>query len=321
MFPFVVADIGGTNARFALVTGKAGDQFQLGEIRIFNGGEYSTFSSALRAYLANLVDCRPTAACVAVAGPVAEGKARMTNLNWILNGEEIRTEFGFTKFEILNDFGALAVATSRLTPEDVIPVKSGTASITGNKAILGPGTGLGVAGLAYAGDSGWLTIPSEGGHVNVPPATALECEVIKAAMEQHGYVSAEMFVSGPGLINLYRALAAVKGMEPQIMEPQELTTRALGGTDALCHETLNMFCGFAGSVASNVALTYGAKGGVYLAGGILPRFVEFLRASPFSERFTQKGAMSHYVADIPVHIIGHEQTAFLGCATWLSQKL
>lgn len=318
MFPAIVADIGGTNARFALATEKEGDQFDLTDIRILNGRDYPTFSDALKTYIDGLRGVSPKSACVAIAGPIEGDHARMTNLNWAFSQAEVKREFGFDRFAAINDFAALAVATSRLTEEHLVPIKSGFADPVGNKAILGPGTGLGVAGLARAGTS-WLPIPSEGGHVNVPAATTLECEVLMAAVDQHGYVSAEMFVSGPGMVNLYKALAEVRDVQAEVLEPSQITDRALNGSDALCRETLEMFCGFTGSVASNAALTYGAKGGVYLAGGILPRFIDFLRESPFLERFSQKGVMSHYVADIPVSVISHEQTAFLGCVAWLMQ--
>lgn len=318
MFPAIVADIGGTNARFALANPTGGDQVELTDIQILNGRDYPEFADALKTYIDSLRGISPKSACVAIAGPIDGDHARMTNLNWAFSQAEVKREFDFERFAAINDFAALAVATSRLTEEDMVPIKSGFADPMGNKAILGPGTGLGVAGLARAGTN-WLPIPSEGGHVNVPAATMLECEVLRAAVDQHGYVSAEMFVSGPGMVNLYRALAEVKDLRAEVLQPKEITDRALAGSDALCRETLEMFCGFAGSVASNAALTYGAKGGVFLAGGILPRFIDFLRESPFLERFSQKGVMSHYVADIPVGVINHEQTAFLGCAAWLLQ--
>ncbi|WP_188149737.1 glucokinase [Teredinibacter waterburyi] len=319
MYPSIVADIGGTNARFALVTGEREGQFILERIVILNGSDYASFSDALAAYLKTLdASVKPISACVAIAGPIDGDNVRMTNLNWSFTQSGIREEFGFEKFAAINDFASLAVATSALKPVDLIQIKGGVRDPKGNKAILGPGTGLGVAGLVYANGS-WLPIPSEGGHVNVAPATALECEVVKAAMEQHGHVSAEVFISGPGFVNLYKALCVVRGEQARVVEPKDITHDALAGTDPVCVETMELFCGFIGSLSGNLALTYGAKGGVYLAGGILPRFVDFVKNSSFNERFSSKGVMSPYVKDIPVDIIGHEQTAFLGAAAWLAQ--
>lgn len=318
MFPSIVADIGGTNARFALVTGESDGQFVIENISILNGSNYPSFSAAMRDYIDSLGGVKPHSACVAIAGPIDGDNVRMTNLSWSFSQTAVREEFGFDKFAAINDFGALAVATSALLDQDLQSIRAGTRDPHANKAILGPGTGLGVAGLAYNGGT-WLPIPSEGGHVNIAPATPLECDVIKAAMARHGHVSAEVFISGPGLVNLYNALCDVRGQQPRALEPSDVTGGALDGSDPLCVETLSLFCSFIGSLSGNLALTYGAKGGVYLAGGVLPRFQDFLLSSDFKDRFAGKGIMSHYVENIPVDLITHPQTAFLGAAAWLAQ--
>lgn len=318
MFPSIVADIGGTNARFALVTGSENGQFTIENIQILNGAEFEGFADAMSAYIDTLGSLKPFSACVAIAGPIAGDSVKMTNLSWSFTQSGIRKTFGFEKFAAINDFAALAVATSALNENDLIKVKSGARNPEGNKAILGPGTGLGVAGLAYT-ETGWLPIPSEGGHVNLAPATPLECEVLKVAMATHGHVSAETFISGPGLVNLYRALCTVNGIQARDLEPKDITADAEAAKDQNCVYALSLFCSFLGTVSGNLALTYGASGGVYLAGGILPRIIDFLKDSDFRERFTHKGVMSHYVEDIPADIIAHPQTAFLGAATWLAQ--
>ncbi len=320
MFPFIVADIGGTNARFALATGKQNDRIQIEEPRTLNGRDYPTFADALEAYSGTLKGIKPHAACVAIAGPVGEDRVSMTNLSWEFSLSEMRKRFGFEKFAALNDFAAQAVAASQFQDSDLLNIKPGVADPLGNKAIFGPGTGLGVAGLAY-NKGGWLPIPSEGGHVNIAPATELECDIVKAAIARWGHVSAEHFISGPGLVNLYTVLANVRGEQPRDLEPQDVTDAALNNTDPLCREALELFCSFLGSLAGNLALTYGATGGVYMAGGILPRFAEFLRTSAFTERFSDKGVMSKYVKDIPASIVIHEQAAFVGAAAWLLQQV
>lgn len=320
MFPFLVADIGGTNARFALVTGKDGDQFSIEHMTVLSGADYPSFSAAMKTYIDSLDGPQPTAACVAIAGPIGGDQVSMTNLDWSFSKKQIQEEFGFTAFDAINDFGAVAIATSKLTEKDLVNIRPGQAQEFANKAILGPGTGLGVAGLVY-GPGQWVPVPSEGGHVNVAPATAFECEVIAAAMKTHGHVSAEVFISGPGLVNLYQAVCAVRGEEAKTLEPKDVSTAALENTDAACLQSLNTFCSFLGSLSGNLALTYGGKGGVYLAGGILPRFSDFLRNSEFSQRFEDKGIMSKYVKDVPVNLISYDQTAFLGAAAWLEQQL
>lgn len=318
MFPYIVADIGGTNARFGLVTGEQGGQPQIEEVHVLDGDAYASLQDAMRAYIDIAGIKTPKAACVAIAGPIDGDDARMTNLNWAFTQSGVKEEFGFEKFAAINDFASLSIATSKFTEADLTEVRAGKMDIRGNKAILGPGTGLGVAGLAYT-DKRWVPIPSEGGHVNIAPATALECDVIKAAMREHGHVSAEIFISGPGLVRLYKALALVRDEVAQDIQPKDVTTKAVENSDALCRETLELFCSFIGTLSGNLALTYGARGGVYLAGGILPRIVEFLRASDFNRRFEDKGVMSHYLKDIPVNIISHSQPGLLGSAVWIAQ--
>jgi len=151
------------------------------------------------------------------------------------------------------------------------------------------------------------------------PATEFEAEVIKAGIRRFGHVSAEVFISGPGLVNLYLCICDVEGAATEALEPKDITSAALADSDDLCLSTLNTFCCFLGTLSGNLVLTYGAKGGVYMAGGIVPRFVDFLKASKFNERFSEKGIMSHYVAKVPVSVIHYDQIAFLGAAAWLDQ--
>lgn len=320
MYPYLVADIGGTNARFAIVTGKEAGHYQFQHITKLNGRDYSSFSAALRSYLDGLEVESPRNACVAVAGPIDDNSIKMTNLPWAFSTAGLTEEFSFGTVELMNDFAALAVSTSELVESQMLLVKPGEAQARSSKAILGPGTGLGVAQLVNASGV-WQPIASEGGHVNLSPATALECEVIAAGMKRYGHVSAEVFISGPGLVNLYSALADVRGEQAVFTEPQQVSSAAMAGDDRLSRESLELFCSFLGDFSGNLALTYGAKGGVYLAGGILPRFVDFFCNSDFVARFSEKGIMSDYLTDIPVNLIGYEYAALLGAAAWLDQKV
>ena len=321
MFPYVVADIGGTNARFAVVVGRDGEQFLFEDVQILKGANYDDFEDAFADYLSNHTDEKIQAACVAIAGPIQGDEVKMTNLPWAFSQSDLAQKYGLKLFTAINDYTALAVATSRLPDSGLASLVTGTRLSNKNKAILGPGTGLGVAGLAFAEDF-WLPIPSEGGHVNIAPADAFEAEIIALAIKSQGHVSAEDFVSGPGLVNLYRYIAEVRGETPELaLKPSDISDKALSNTDALCRETLGMFCAFLGTVSGNLALTYGAHGGVYVTGGIIPRFVDFVVQSQFSERFRNKGKMSHFLEDIPVDVVIYEQTAFLGAAAWLEQQL
>lgn len=318
MFPFIVADVGGTNARFALVTGKEDGRFRFEAPQKLNGHNFPTFADALATYLDSLGGLKPRGACVAIAGPVGDDRVSMTNLPWQFSLSEMRQKFGLETFCALNDFAAQAMGAGQVQESDLIHIKAGLPDPTGNKAVFGPGTGLGVAGLVY-GKQGWIPIASEGGHVNIAPATAYECDIIKAAQTEFGHVSAEIFISGPGLVRLYTTLAKVRGESARELEPKTVLADALAGSDPLCLETLNVFCSLLGTLAGNLALTYGATGGVYMAGGVLPRFHEFLRNSEFIERFSNKGVMSKYVKDIPASLVIHEEVAFTGAAAWLLQ--
>lgn len=320
MYPYIVADIGGTNARFALVTAKNNKNFRIEHIKILTANEYNSISDALRDYMSSIGSLNPQAACVAIAGPVVGDRVRMTNLSWEFSCEDIAKEFNLHTFVAMNDFAAVAAACSQVSDDHLITVKEGTEAENETKVVFGPGTGLGVAGLVN-NQGKWLPVPSEGGHVNIAPATPFEADVIKAAMSQHDYVSAEKFISGPGLLNLYKAICLVKGEEAKDITQADISKGAVAGNAPTLHETLTTFCSFAGSFAGNLALTYGAKGGVYIAGGILPRFSDFLLESPFEERFSNKGVMSHFLESIPAKLMVHPETAFVGAAAWLEQQI
>ncbi len=320
MYPYLVADIGGTNARFALVTGKKDQQFTFEHIRILDAKGFASLSDAVRHYLASAGDLQPSAMCIALAGPVTGDLVRMTNLSWEFSCSSVSREFGVTDFLAINDFAAVAAACGQITADHLVTIKTGESNHQATRAVFGAGTGLGVAGLLHH-NGRWLPNPSEGGHINIAPATPFEAEVVKAAMAQWGHVSAERFISGPGLVNIYHAICAVRSATARALQPADITKAALAGEDELCTETLSTFCSFAGSFAGNLALTYGAKGGVFMAGGVMPRFVEFLQASSFAERFADKGVMSHYVKTIPAYLITHPETAFVGAAAVLEQHL
>lgn len=319
MFPYIVADIGGTNARFALVTGKT-DLYSFEHIQILKGADFATFEDALSAYLATLGDIKPAAMCAAIAGPVTGDQIKMTNLSWAFSCEQVAKQFGFKAFVAMNDFAAVAAGVPLMTPEHLVTFKGGEVQEGGNKAVFGPGTGLGVAGVInHKGQ--WLPNPCEGGHINIAPSSAFEADVIKAAIAHHGHVSAESFISGPGLVNLYNAICEVEGREKAALEPKDVTAKALDGSDSTCVTTLNTFCSLLGSFAGNLALTYGATGGIYLAGGILPRFSDFVIKSDFATKFAHKGPMSRYVENIPAYLVTHDELAFNGAAAWLAQQL
>ena len=319
MYPYLVADIGGTNARFALVTGKVDNKYVIEHVHVLSGKDYPQFIDAVEAYILGLPNIKPASACIAMAGPVKGDHVKMTNLDWSFSKREVQDHFSFSALLVINDYTAAAVSTTHLQEHEVLTIKQGNGEPTGNRAIFGPGTGLGIAGLVYS-ETGWVPIPSEGGHVNISISTPLEAEILAAALQTYDHVSAEVFLSGPGLVNIYKMINVINNTQADELTPKDVTSRALDGSDDQCVETLEVFCSLLGTFAGNIALTYGAKGGIFLTGGILPRISDFLMQSKFVTRFSSKGIMSHFVEPIPVSLVNNTQMAFVGAAAWLEQN-
>jgi glucokinase len=308
--PWLVADIGGTNARFGLVTSP---DARPSNVAVLHGADYDTLPEAVTAYLAEHAGgARPGAACLALAGPIDGDRYRLTNSAWAGSVRDLDVPYA----ALLNDFEALAVSLPHLDDDDLVSL-GGPALGHGVKAVLGPGTGLGVGGLVPTED-GWTPIPGEGGHVTVPVADRRELEIVRVLQAQGlPHVVAEHVLSGPGLVRLYRALAQVNGVLTGDLTASEIVAKA---DDPLCAETIEVFCGMLGSFAGNVALTLGARGGVYLGGGVLPRIVERVRASSFRAQFQSNPDMAAYLAAIGTALIVAPQPALTGATAWLRQR-
>ncbi|MFI7641224.1 glucokinase [Nonomuraea sp. NPDC049400] len=308
--PWLVADIGGTNARFGLVTSLGA---RPSNVAVLAGADYGTLPEAVAAYLAEHAGgARPGAACLAVAGPIDGDHYRLTNSTWAGSVRDLGVPYAV----LLNDFEALAVSLPHLEGDDLVSL-GGPQPGHGVKAVLGPGTGLGVGGLVPT-DHGWTPIPGEGGHVTVPVVDRRELEIVQALQSQGlPHVVAEHVLSGPGLVRLHRALAQVNGVAAAELTASDIVARL---DDSLCAETVEVFCGMLGSFAGNVALTLGARGGVYLGGGVLPRIVERVRTSSFRTRFAANPDMADYLAAIGTALIVAPQPALTGAAAWLSQR-
>ena len=306
----LLADIGGTNARFALLL----EDGAPGQVLHLPVADYPTAYDAAAAAMERLGCAQPPASAVlAFAGPVEGGRAVMTNAGWDTTAGELRQRFGFSRVRLLNDYAALALALEHLTEGDRLRIGPARASARGALAVLGPGSGLGVAALLPAEPHG-LPLVSEGGHATMAAADGLEADLLAALREDFGHVSAERVLSGPGLANIHRGLARVQGRTVSPLSPAEITRLGLEGGDDLCRLALERFCLFLGGFAGNVALSYGAQGGVFLAGGILPRFPDFLAASGFRARFEDKGRFRDYLSAIPTWLITREDAAFVGLA-------
>jgi glucokinase len=308
----LLGDIGGTHTRLTLF--HDGDHGPIGRYR---NHEFPDFATIVRHHLAAMDLPSPQDAVLAVAGPTErDGSVTLTNRGWLLEPGPLAAMLNLASVRLVNDFTAQALGIAQLTADERIALNAGEPWPHAPLAVIGPGTGLGVSGLLPQ-DSGWLALAGEGGHVTLAPADERESALIDGLRREWGHVSAERVVSGPGLLGLYNHLAAAAGA-PALGAPPEVTTRA--GREGLADEALNYFFAFLGTVAGNLALTLGARGGVYLCGGILPDLVAPLRASLFMERFCGKGRYRDYLAAIPVYLVTAPDTAFRGLASLIPER-
>ena len=309
----LVGDIGGTNARFALL-GARGTPTQ---VRILPCANYASLGDAMEAYLGQVkLKGRVTRAAIAVASPITGDKVKMTNRNWSFSTKVLKHRFDLKDLQIVNDFLAIALAVPGLRDRDRLKVGRGQSTKGAPVAVLGPGTGLGVSLLVPHGKD-WLPVATEGGHVTLPATNQQDEAIIDLLRVRFGHVSAERVLSGPGLANLYDVIAAKAGKPALSLSPAEITDRALAGRHRLATDALQHFCGFLGTVAGDLALTSGALGGVYIAGGIVPRFGKTLARSPFRPRFEAKGRFRTYLRKVPTYVVTADQPALAGLARLL----
>lgn len=319
-WPALVGDIGGTHARFGLVP-EAGEPVV--KSRRLVCADHASLESAIDAYLREVDAGSPRSACLAVAGPVTGDRVRFSNRGWDFSITALRERFELRELGTINDFEALALSLPHLDRSDRQRVGGGQVVDGAPMAVVGPGTGLGVAGLVRADDR-WAPVPGEGGHVELAPTDDLEVAVMKIVRADRGRVSAESLLSGPGIRRLYRAIATVEGLSPLEMGPRAITAYATEGEDAehrrLCRLTAETFVSMVAGFAGNVALTFGARGGVYLAGGIICNLEGFYTETSFRQRFESKGRMSDYVRSIPTFFVTVETPALQGAAVWLTDR-
>jgi glucokinase len=305
----LVADIGGTNVRFALVDARG----RLRAVRTFAVADFPGPAAAARAYL-TAVDARPHLAAFAVASPVLGDRVTLTNHPWSFSRRALQRTLGISALAIVNDFQAIALAVPGLSARALRKVGGGAMVRVAPKAVIGPGTGLGVAALVPC-HGGWHSLATEGGHVTMAAFDKTEAEVLQVLGRDLGHVSAEKVLSGPGLQNLHRALSRIAGLaETPTPDPATIAERALDRSCLVCVEALGMFAAMLGTVASNLALTLGARGGVYIAGGIVPRLGAWFTRSPFRTRFESKGRFGAYLKAIPTYVVRAPEPALLGLA-------
>lgn len=324
-YPWLLADIGGTNARFGLLRHYGG---KIEDVRSFKCDAYDSPEVAALAYLAAVgerdgVRPRPRHAALALATVIDGDVVRMTNSHWQVTKPGFRTALGLEHVLLLNDFEALALSLPRLGTEDLSTLGGpGLSAVDATRpmAVIGPGTGLGVAASVPAGDGRWLALSTEGGHSTLAAGDDFEAELLQTARREHGHVSAERMLSGIGLPNLHRAVLLALGLSPQTLSAEQITAGAAAG-DAACVRTLETFCAMLGGFTGNAALMLGARGGVLVAGGIAQLLGERLRHSRFRERFEAKGRFSDYLAPIATCLVTAPHAALAGAAQGIENAL
>ena len=308
----VVADIGGTNARFAVADLET---LELSEIMHFLCSEHPTLACAASAYLEGLKES-PSHAALAVAAPVVGEEISLTNSPWSFTRAALCRATGLEGALVLNDFQALALSLPNLSSSELHQIGGSDPVPRAAKLVLGPGTGFGVAGLVWTGTE-WVAVPSEGGHMSLAAHTARECELAEQLRSGRPHLSVERALSGPGLADLYRAVAALHGETQELLAPSEVLTRGISGNDKTAMEALGQFVSWLGGFAGDAALLFGARGGVYLGGGIAPKMLDALSTGIFLSAFQDKGRMRNYLASIPVYVILAEHATLKGAAAGL----
>lgn len=320
----LLADIGGTNARFALADVASAAPLRLDSVRQYAVADFPSLPDAARHYLDELDD-RASRAVLAVAGRVDGDEARITNFPWVISASRSAQALGLERIWLVNDFTAQAMAILALQPDDVTAI-GGTAwdgrrGERGNDrtfAVIGPGTGLGVGGLLIR-EQRPFPLATEGGHVDFAPGTPEEIAVLQQLAQEYGRVSIERLISGMGLVNIHRALSRMAGADPGPRQPRDITAGAQAD-DPLCRRAVDIFCAVFGAAAGDLVLSMGAWDGVFLAGGLVPKLLHTLQHSGFRQRFEHKGRFSPVMARIPTLAVTHPQPGLLGAAVIAMQR-
>jgi glucokinase len=311
----LIADVGGTNIRLALVDLKTGE---IGRLQKYLCADYPSIADVIALYLEKQNET-VTQACVAIACPTDKDWIAMTNHSWAFSKKQVQEQLGFDNFHVINDYTGIAMSIPTLTDEQKIQIGGEPAKTGEPIAVYGPGTGLGVAHLIHH-DSEYVCIPGEGGHVEFASNDEKEAHVLAFLQKRYGHVSAERLLSGPGLVNIYQGLMDMHGKVAEDLQPADVTTRGLDGSCPVCVEAMEVFCRALGSFGGNLALNMSTFGGVYIAGGIITRFMDFFKNSDFRKRFEAKGRFVDFVAKVPVYVITEEQPGLQGAAAYLRQS-
>ena len=310
----IVADIGGTNLRIGILTNDNVDC-----LTVYQCGEYDGLATIVQHFLThNNIASEQINACFAIACPVDNDWIKMTNLPWQFSQSALQQTLGFNKLLFINDYTAIAYAVPFLTDDQKVKIGGGEVVTQKPISICGPGTGLGVANVVPVGQH-WEALGGEGGHVDFAPVDATEIAILSELLNQYDHVSYEQLLSGQGLEQIYQALCRINQSDLAPLSAQEISANALAQSCDVCQQALDQFCKTLGSFAGNLALTLASFGGVYIAGGIVPRFIEYFKNSEFRSRFEAKGRFTLFNSTIPTFVITESQPGILGASVYLRQ--
>lgn len=312
----LVADIGGTNIRLGIADLS---DLSISNIITYQCEDFANVDLAIEKYLSE-IDQTVSHACIDVATAVTGDEVSLTNNHWRFSQQALKEKFDWQYLNVINDFTAIAMSVPSITDDKKVQIGGDKALSNKPIAIYGAGTGLGVAHLVHTGEK-WLPIDGEGGHVDFAPIEQDEINVLQQLQKKYARVSAEQILSGLGLVQIYQSLCAAEGVKAEDFKPADITEKALANQDEYAVRSLQLFCRVLGSFGGNLALTVKALGGVYIAGGIVPRFIEYVKSSDFRTRFDAKGRFSTLIETIPVFIVTEEQPGLIGCAAYLQQEI
>ena len=308
-----IADVGGTNIRLALV-----DDLNITEIECFKSSDYPSLEEVVAHYI-EMKQVKIVNGCFGIAGPVVGTTLKMTNLGWTFSVESVKNSLGFTSVSFINDYTAIAMSLPKLSEKQLTVIHAGQYFPAAPRIVCGPGTGLGLAQLVKVDDY-FECLSGEGGHVEFAPANPRQIQLLSALMNKFDRVSAERLLSGQGIVNIYQAIAFIDGKDPQAYDASQISQGFINKTDSMCIETMEIFYQVLAQFVGNMVLTTGAFGGVYIAGGIMPRIIDFIDYQKFIAAYSHKGRFSDYVLKAPVYLITESQPGLIGASVYLSQQ-
>jgi len=311
-FPTLIADIGGTNARFAIIVDAYAEPKMFAPIHT---SDYESLDAAIQSHVLDQTSLMPRGAVLAVAGPIDGEEIDLTNCDWVVRPRQMIEDFGLSEVVILNDYEAQALAVATLDDDHLQQIGGGERDVSANRVVIGPGTGLGVAGLVHA-ERTWIPVAGEGGHVDLGPQSARDLEIFPHLKRIDGRISGEQVLSGEGLLNLYGAIAAADGESPKFDSPAAITAAAEQGSDPQAVETVELFAEYLGRMAGDLALVFLARGGIYLTGGITQKILPFFNTARFREGFENKAPHRDMLTTMPTYAITHERAPLVGLGAY-----